>query len=559
MDERADEMPRELRVYLTGGLRIEFGDVLVDQRMFSFDRGQLAFAYFLCERRRPVPAGELVNVLWDDTPTPHGQAAVHSIAEKLRRALNRHVPLRMMRLTGSDPYELQTPSDTWVDIEAAADAIHDAEGELRAGRPAGAFGPSAIAHHIARRPFLPGESGRWVESQRERLRSILVRALECRGEVFLWNREVPLAIEAAKEIIALESFRETAYQLLIRAHATLGNAAEASRAYERCRSTLAKSLGVEPSARTQAVYRDAVSPAVLPDRSGSITAMPTVGAGVDLMDEIQHLLGHTYHLERELEGGGMSRVFVAKEKSLDRSVVVKVLPPNTAHSLSAERFTREVRLAAKLQQANIVPVLSAGIVGGMPYYTMPFVPGESLRSTLSAGTPLSIPRTIEILRDVARALSFAHEQGVVHRDIKPENILLSGATAVVTDFGIAKALRDAETRVSKTDATLTRTGMSVGTPHYMAPEQITGDPATDHRADIYSFGVMAYELLAGRSPFGGMSVQAAIAAHLLERPCDIGQVRPDTPRSLGSLIMRCMEKNPESRPQSMQEVLAALP
>ena len=200
------------------------------------------------------------------------------------------------------------------------------------------------------------------------------------------------------------------------------------------------------------------------------------------MEQIQHLLGHTYHLERELGGGAMSRVFVAKDKSLDRRVVIKVLPPDSVQSLSAERFTREVRLAAKLQQANIVPVLSAGIVGGMPYYTMPFVSGESLRLTLSAGTPLSILRAIEILRDVGRALSFAHEHGVVHRDIKPENILLSGATAVVTDFGIAKALRDAETRVSETHATLTRTGMSVGTPHYMAPEQITGDPATDHRA-----------------------------------------------------------------------------
>jgi DNA-binding SARP family transcriptional activator/tRNA A-37 threonylcarbamoyl transferase component Bud32 len=558
MIERADELPRELRVYLTGGVRIELGDVLVDQRMFSFARGQLALAYFLCERRRPVPAGELVNVFWDDTPPPDGHDTVHAIADKLRRALNRHIPFHALRLAGTDPYELQAPSATWIDIEAAADAIHDAEGELRAGRPAGAFGPSAIAHHIARRPFLSGEDGRWVESRRERLRSILVRALECRGEVFLWNREVTLAIEAAKEIIALEPLRETAYQLLIRAHASLGNSAEASRAYERCRSTLATSLGVKPSSHTQAVYRDAVNPARLSDRNKSKGGMPRVAAGSGLMDEIQRMLGHTYQLERELGGGAMSRVFVAKDTSLDRHVVVKVLPPEAAHSLSAERFIREVRLAAKLQQANIVPVLSAGIVGGMPYYMMPFVPGESLRVKLSAGTPLPIRRTIEILRDVARALSFAHEHGVIHRDIKPENILLSGATAVVTDFGIAKALRDAETRESKTDAALTRTGMALGTPHYMAPEQITGDPVIDHRADIYSFGVVAYELLAGRSPFGGLSAQAAVTAHLLERPRDIGQARSDTPRALGSLIMRCMEKEPESRPQNMKDVLAAL-
>jgi DNA-binding SARP family transcriptional activator/tRNA A-37 threonylcarbamoyl transferase component Bud32 len=557
MDERAD-IPAALRVYLTGGVRIECGDVLVDHRMISVARGTLALAYLLCERRRPVPAAELMNVFWGDAPPAEGQAVVHQVAEKLRRALTRHVPLRALRLTGSDPYELETRSETWVDIEAAADAIHEAEAELRAGRPAGAFGPSAIAHHIARRPFLPGETGRWVESQRERLRSILLRALECRGEVFLWNREASLAIEAAKEIIALEPLRETAYQLLIRAHTAIGNAAEASRAYEQCRSTLVASLGIEPSARTLAVYRDAVSPAPSPDRSGTMTAMPSGDSRGQLMGAIQQQLGHLYQFERELEGGAMGRVFVATEKSLERRVVVKVLPPDAAHSLSAERFAREVRLAAKLQQANIVPVLAAGIIGGLPYYTMPFVPGESLRSMLSSGEALSIPRAVEILRDVARALAFAHGHGIVHRDIKPENVLLSGATAVVTDFGIAKALREAGTDASTADPALTRTGMSIGTPHYMAPEQIAGASVTDHRADIYSFGVLAYELFAGRSPFGSLSAAAAITAHLLERPRPIGEVRADISPALGALIMRCMEKDPELRPQSMRELLPSL-
>src|SRR5215831_4580401 len=158
----------------------------------------------------------------------------------------------------------------------------------------------------------------------------------------------------------------------------------------------------------------------------------------DLRAQLQSTLGEAYTIERELGGGGMSRVFVATEESLGRRVVVKVLPSEAAGAVSVERFRREIRLAASLQQANIVPVLSAGDAGGVAYYTMPFVKGESLRARLAAKGALPIAECVAILRDVARALAFAHAEGVVHRDIKPENILLSGGTAVVTDFGIAK-------------------------------------------------------------------------------------------------------------------------
>src|SRR5512146_406472 len=218
----------------------------------------------------------------------------------------------------------------------------------------------------------------------------------------------------------------------------------------------------------------------------------------DLRDQLQATLGGAYTLERELGGGGMSRVFVADEARFKRKVVVKVLSPELFEGISAERFEREIQLAASLQQANIVPVLSAGDAGGMPYYTMPFVDGESLRARLARG-PLSIAESVSILRDVARALAYAHERGIVHRDIKPDNVLLSRGTAVVTDFGIAKAIVASQTHSGA--PTLTMTGVAIGTPAYMAPEQAAGDPDTDHRADIYSFGCLAYELLAGRPPF----------------------------------------------------------
>jgi eukaryotic-like serine/threonine-protein kinase len=281
---------------------------------------------------------------------------------------------------------------------------------------------------------------------------------------------------------------------------------------------------------------------------------------MDLRDQLQLTLGGNYTLERELGGGGMSRVFVAQETALGRTVVIKVISPGLAEGVSAERFAREVKLAARLQQANIVPVLTVGESGGLPYYTMPFVRGESLRTRLASGT-LPIADAMSILRDVARALAYAHAEGVVHRDIKPENILLSGGAAVVTDFGIAKALSASRTEDgSSSDAsgTLTQAGSTIGTPAYMAPEQAVG-AAVDHRADLYAWGVVAYELLAGAHPFSGRSGTAQlIAAHIAEVPTPLGAKSPDVPRAVADLVTQCLEKDPSRRPQNADALVAGL-
>src|SRR5688572_25599660 len=186
---------------------------------------------------------------------------------------------------------------------------------------------------------------------------------------------------------------------------------------------------------------------------------------------------------------------------------------------------------------------------------MPFVEGESLRAHLGGG-PLPIADVVGIVKDVAKALGYAHQRGVVHRDIKPDNVLLSGGTAVVTDFGIAKAISAA--RTSAPGATLTQIGTSIGTPAYMAPEQAAGDPATDHRADIYSYGCMAYELLAGRPPFVEKSPRRLMGAHMADIPTDVKTLRADCPDALATLVMRCLEKEPNDRPQKAGEIVGVL-
>lgn len=277
----------------------------------------------------------------------------------------------------------------------------------------------------------------------------------------------------------------------------------------------------------------------------------------DIRDQLQRTLSGAYTLERELGGGGMSRVFVAEESALGRKVVVKVLSPELAAGVSAERFAREVKLAARLQHANIVPVLTAGDTGALPFYTMPFVEGQSLRKRLAPG-PLPVAEVITILRDVTRALAYAHEHGVVHRDIKPDNVLLAGGAAVVTDFGIAKAISAARTDAHTAMPTLTQVGTSIGTPAYMAPEQVAGDPLTDHRADIYALGAVAYELLAGRPPFVERDARRLLTAQMSERPQHVAELRPDTPAALAELVMKSLEKDPAARPQSASEMLRAL-
>ncbi|HMA19495.1 MAG TPA: serine/threonine-protein kinase [Gemmatimonadaceae bacterium] len=269
-------------------------------------------------------------------------------------------------------------------------------------------------------------------------------------------------------------------------------------------------------------------------------------------ENLRQALSPAYDLERELTGAGMSRVFVATDKSLGRRVVIKVLPPELTAGVNRERFRREIQVAAQLQHPHIVTLLSAGEEGDLLYYTMPYIEGESLRHSLEKG-PLAVKDVVRILHDVVDALAYAHARGVIHRDIKPGNILRQGSHALVTDFGVAKALNAAMPISGITSA-----GMAIGTPAYMAPEQLAGDPAADNRIDIYAVGLLAYELLTGESPFTGPSPQATMAAQLTRDPEPLHLCCPDVPEPLSAIIMQCLAKLPEQRPPTAEALMTAL-
>jgi Tol biopolymer transport system component/tRNA A-37 threonylcarbamoyl transferase component Bud32 len=264
------------------------------------------------------------------------------------------------------------------------------------------------------------------------------------------------------------------------------------------------------------------------------------------------LTGH-YVVLRELGSGGMATVYLAEDIRHHRKVAVKVLRPELALSLGAERFLREIDIAAQLQHPNILPLLDSGSADGLLYYVMPYVEGESLRDRLTREGEFPVREAVRILCEVTDALSLAHRHGVVHRDIKPGNILLSGRHALVADFGVAKAVSEATGRQSLTSA-----GVALGTPAYMAPEQASADPHIDHRADIYAVGVLAYELLTGRPPFTASSSQAILVAHMTQTPDPISKYRPGIPPALDQVVARCLAKRPADRWQSAGEVLSTL-
>jgi eukaryotic-like serine/threonine-protein kinase len=274
---------------------------------------------------------------------------------------------------------------------------------------------------------------------------------------------------------------------------------------------------------------------------------------VSHFERLKVALADRYRLERKLGSGGMATVYLAEDLRHGRQVAIKVLEPGLAAALGTERFLREIEIAAKLAHPHILPLHDSGEADGFLYYVMPYVDGESLRQRLARDKQPPLPEATRILREVVDALAYAHANGVVHRDIKPDNVMLSGRHALVADFGIAKALSEVNAPQQ-----LTSFGVAIGTPQYMAPEQAAGDADIDFRADIYSVGIVAYEMLAGRPPFSGTSLQQLLRAQIEQIPHPLGEVRPELSPGLASAVMRCLAKSRTERWQSATELLAEL-
>jgi serine/threonine-protein kinase len=281
----------------------------------------------------------------------------------------------------------------------------------------------------------------------------------------------------------------------------------------------------------------------------------TASTGVQEVDSVRSALAGRYRIERLLGEGGMAAVYLAEDLKHRREVAVKVMRPELVATLGTDRFLREIEIAAKLTHPHILPLLDSGAVetksSTVLYYVMPYVNGETVRELLDRETQLPVGDAVRLAREVAEGLAYAHERGIVHRDIKPANILISGRHALVADFGIARA-------IGEDGESLTRTGLSVGTPHYMAPEQSAGDREVDHRADIYSVGALLYEMLVGEPPFTGPNARAVIMRSVTERPRPVSDARDGVPPALEAAVMRALSKSPADRPQTAAEFAAEL-
>ena len=261
----------------------------------------------------------------------------------------------------------------------------------------------------------------------------------------------------------------------------------------------------------------------------------------DVLDRLKAALAERYRVEREIGAGGMATVYLAEDLKHHRQVAIKVLRPELAAVMGAERFLREIEIAARLQHPHILPLYDSGDADGLLYYVMPFVEGESLRQRLDREKQLPIDDALQIAREVGDALSFAHSHDVIHRDIKPDNIMLAAGHAVVSDFGIARAVTAAG------GDRLTETGTSIGTPVYMSPEQAAGSQDLDGRSDLYSLGCVLHEMLAGEPPFTGVTVEAVIQQHLTAEPPTITSIRPAVPGEIVNVLARALAKTPADR------------
>src|SRR2546425_3488305 len=395
--------------------------------------------------------------------------------------------------------------------------------------------------------FISGapEFERWLETGRARLREAAARAARNLSERAEARDNLTTAVQLARRAAQLVPSDEAALRRLIAVLDRHGDRAGALQAYEEFAAGGAADYDAEPAAETRALIAAVrARPRAAPV---SVLLLP-----MDLLARLRAGLADRYRVERELARGRTAVVFLAQDLRHDRSVAIKVLHPELAAAVGAERFLREIQLAARLQHPHIVALHDSGETNGLLYFVMPYVAGESLRSRLERESQLPVPEAIRITGDVAQALGYAHGLGVVHRDIKPENILLEDGHALVADFGIARAITVAGSE------RLTETGIALGTPAYMSPEQGAEDGQVDGRSDLYALGCVAYEMLVGAPPFTGPTAQAILARHALDPVAPIRTVRGTVPSGVERAVLKALAKVAADRHASVVEFARAL-
>jgi DNA-binding SARP family transcriptional activator len=470
---------------------------------------------------------KLVARLWSESSSENARHALEQLLYSLRRQFPPNGPF-----TGIDPVRL--------DSSVVESDVQEFESAL--GR--GSLSEAVALYHG---PFLDGfylaDEGfeEWVEGERQRLAGRYAEALHRLAKEAGAERHHTEAIAWWSRLASLDPLNERSALGLAHALADAGDVASAVRQAQGYAEHARSELGVSPT----------------PEHAAFLARIRTAGATEAASGEPRQRLSERYHIEREIGRGSVATVYLARDLRHNRLVALKVLRPELIDTTEARRFLREISIAASLYHPHIIQLYDSGVTDGAagacgPYYVMPHIQGESLRERIARDVQLPVPAAIAFARQVADALAYAHERGIVHRDIKPENILLEGDHALVADFGIAHALE------SSGGERLSQSGVVLGTPAYMSPEQGHGGGTVDARSDVYSLGCVLYEMLTGEPPFTGRTTQAVLARHAADPIPPIRTVRPNVPEALERVIGLALEKSPARRIQSAAQLAKAL-
>src|SRR5690242_11570734 len=463
----------------------------------------------------------LLALFWPELDQEHARTALRQALRVLRAALGSGVVVGR----GDEDLGLDV-GQVWSDVAAFDRAL--------------AAGERLEAMDLYRGPLLEGffiadapDFERWLEGARARLQDAAARAALALVEQCESRGNLTTAARWARRAVALTPHDETLLRRLIALLDHHGDRAGALEAYEAFALKLAEDYAAEPAAETRALV------AAVRARERAVPTVPLLA--MDLVARLRTGLAGRYRIERELARGRTATVVLAHDLRHDRAAAIKVLHPELAAAVGPERFLREIQFAARLDHPHIVPLHDSGEADGLLYFVMPYVVGESLRDRLDRERQLPIADALGIAGDVADALGYAHGLGVVHRDIKPENILLADGRALVADFGIARAITAGGTE------RLTETGIALGTPAYMSPEQATEDGEVDGRSDVYALGCVVYEMLAGTPPFTGPTAQAILARHAVDPVAPIRTVRDTLAESIEAAVLKALAKVPADR------------